>query len=377
MSLKKILLAAASSLLFLFFGLASGQDRNNTINNLKKKSDGATFDKLVTEFMQTHGIRGVSIAFAKDGKILFASGYGYSDVERKEKVTLKSRFRIASVSKPITSAAILMLVERGKLSLTDKVFGKQGIFKGKYLKEPNPNAELIEVRHLLKHVAAPEWVNKAKDPMFQYPNLNHNQLITRILSERKLKKKPGEKYAYSNFGYCILGRVIEKVSGRKYEDFVRKEIFSKYKLGSFEIGGDTLAERREKEVKYYSNGGWAYKMRVGRMDSHGGWIANALDLVKFAQRVDGFSQPKDILKSGTIALMKTGSKANKRYGMGWAINFVKNSWHMGALPGTSAVLVNTSNGMTWCVLTNSRGMGDGYFNELDRLTWRIVKKIEL
>ena len=315
----------------------------------------------------------------KAARYYLLSGYGYANIEKKERVTINHRFRIASVSKPITSAAILKLVESGKLSLTDRVFGKNGIFKGKYLKKKSgTNIELIEIRHLLKHTSAPEWRNNGRDPMFKYPKLGHDDLIRRILSERKIKNIPGAKYAYSNFGYCILGRVIERVSGQNYAKFVKNNVLSKFDSRSFKIGGDTRLDKAAREVTYYSGSGdWAYKMPVGRMDSHGGWISNAKGLVEFAHRVDGFSTPEDILQSQTVMIMKAGSKANKRYAMGWGVNFVKNSWHMGALPGTSSILVNTSNGMTWSVLTNGRSESKDYFADLDQLMWSIVKEIEL
>ncbi len=377
-SMKKHYLIAAICFLFLFSGIAFGQNKNPVVNNLKNKSDRAIFDNLVAEFMQKHEIPGVSIAFAKGGKILFASGYGFANVEQMESVTLNHRFRIASLSKPITSAAILKLVEQGKLSLTDRVFGKKGIFEGKYLKTKNAKARLIEVRHLLKHVAAAEWVNNSNDPMFQYPRLDHDKLIERILLERKLKKKPGKKYRYSNFGYSILGRIIERKSGLSYEEFVKKEIFATFETKSFTIGADKRAEKAYQEVTYYSKrGDSAYKIPLKRMDSHGGWVANAVDLVRFALSVDGMPDPKDILSAEMIKTMKTGSRVNKRYAMGWGINFLKNTWHIGGLPGTSSILVNTSNGMTWCVLANARGKDDSvYFKDLDRLIWRIVAKIE-
>lgn len=166
--------------------------------------------------MQKYDIIGASVALAEDGKMLYASGYGFADKEKKETVNINHRFRIASISKPITAVAVLKLIEQGKLSLDDKVFGKNGIFKGKYLKKSDANIEAIEIRHLLQHTAAPEWSNQGNtpDPMFVHLNLSQEELIRRTFSERELKKTPGTEYAYSNFGYMVLGRVIEKVSGK-------------------------------------------------------------------------------------------------------------------------------------------------------------------
>src|SRR5439155_339277 len=116
------------------------------------------------------------------------------------------------------------------------------------------------------------WPNYKGDPMFAYPKYNHHKLIAWALKNCPLKNKPGTQFAYSNFGYCILGRAIEKISGKSYEKFVRENIFKKCGIQNMQLAGNTLAERARNEVVYYDQQGEnPYGMNVRRMDSHGGW----------------------------------------------------------------------------------------------------------
>jgi CubicO group peptidase (beta-lactamase class C family) len=105
------------------------------------------------------------------------------------------------------------------------------------------------------------------------------------------------EYLHSNFGYCVLGRVIEKLTGRTYEAAVRERVLRPCGISSMRISGNTLAERAGREVVYYDQDGEdPYRMNVRRMDSHGGWLATPTDLVRFLVRVDGFPTKPDILK---------------------------------------------------------------------------------
>ena len=127
--------------------------------------------------------------------------------------------------------------------------------------------------------------------MFSNPALNHAQLITLTLKNLPLDYPPGEHYAYSNLGYCVLGRIIEKITGRPYADYVRAAVLSRCGVTDMTIAGNTLAQRQPGEVKYYGQGDNPYGFNITRMDSHGGWIARPTDYVQFVMHVDGFAKP--------------------------------------------------------------------------------------
>ncbi|MFC6997502.1 serine hydrolase domain-containing protein [Rufibacter roseus] len=330
-------------------------------------------DSAVHAFMRKHNVPGVSIAITKDGRLVHVKGYGYADVEAREPVTPSSLFRIASISKPITGIAFVKLAEEGKISLDAKVFGTGGILGTTYGTKPySKGITDITVRQLLNHTSG-GWVNDNNDPMFTNPTMTADELITWTLDNRPLDNTPGTAYAYSNFGYSILGRIIEKVTGQTYEQYVQTEILKPLGITSMQVGGNTLADRKPNEVKYYGQqGGQPYIYNITRMDAHGGWLANATDLVKLTAFVDGFASKPDVLKPESIEQMTTASTVNPRYALGWMVNERNSWWHTGSLPGTFTMLARTSGGFSWAILTNTRTTNPDFGKDIDRLVWTAI-----
>ncbi len=335
-------------------------------------------DQLVSQFMKDYSVPGLSFALAKDGKLVLAKTYGFADTDNKEQVAPRHRFRIASVSKPITSIAIMKLVEQNKLKLSDKVFGIGAILGTEYGKTPySSNVDKITVQHLLEHTSG-GWGNKSNDPMFSNSSLNQKELISWTLNNRLLENIPGQVSDYSNFGYCVLGRIIEKKSGQKYDSFVKNQILSPLSIQTMDIAGDTKDDRKSNEVIYYGQEGEnPYGMKVARMDSHGGWIARPIDLVRLLVRVDKFPSKPDILSNSILDIMYTTSSANAGYAKGWAVNKVPNYWHNGSLPGNQSYLVRTNSGFCWAILVNTRSKKDNFDGSLDKLMWNIISKIDI
>ena len=251
-------------------------------------------EKVVRE----HHVPGAALAVARNGRIVYARGYGYADRDKKEPVEPNSLFRIASVTKPFTAVAVLQLVEKGKLHLNDKVFHVLE------LKEPiGPNIKFderwkqITILELLQHRGG--WDrDKSFDPMFRSPAIckemnvkppADQEAIIHYMLRRPLDFDPGERYAYSNFGYCLLGRVIEKVSKKRYEAYVKEKVLAPLGIERMHQGRTLANERAKGEVRYYDGEGIAIMgphigMRepepygcwcLESMDSHGGWIASA------------------------------------------------------------------------------------------------------
>jgi CubicO group peptidase (beta-lactamase class C family) len=254
------------------------------------------------------------------------------------------------------------------------VFGDGGILGNEYGIPPaNTNIPNITVHQLLQHTGG-GWTNDSHDPMFTNPALTQAQVIANTLQKEGLVNEPGKAYAYSNFGYCVLGRIIEKISGMRYEDYVKNNILSKAGISNMRIGGNRLADKQPGEVVYYGQDKEdPYRYNISRMDSHGGWIASASDLLQFVFLVDGFATKADILQPASIQIMTTGSTANQRYACGWAVNSANNWWHTGSLPGTATELVRASNGFSWAILANSRSKDTNFVGEMDRLIWYAVR----
>lgn len=334
--------------------------------------EAADIGALCRKFMADFSVPGLSVAFAHRGKLVFQAAYGFADEGSQEKLTTDHTFRIASVSKPLTSVAIFNLIEQGKLKADAKVFGPDGLLAGRSIKKLPPRVGEVTVHHLLTHTAG-GWGNDRDDPMFQHPELGHAELIARTLRDRPLQNDPGTFYAYSNFGYCVLGRIIETLTGKPYDQYVQQAVLDRCDIHTMKIAGNTLAERATGEVVYHGDGGEnPYGMNVRRMDAHGGWIARPEDLVKFLVHADGLVEPSDLLREATFKEMLQGTKANAGYASGWSINAVPNHWHHGSLPGTATVAVTTASRMCWAGFTNARSKD--IFPALDRLMWEITKR---
>jgi CubicO group peptidase (beta-lactamase class C family) len=333
----------------------------------------AAMDEMAKRFMEEHHVPGMSVALACHGQIVYQKGFGFADTAAGEKVTPSHLFRIASVSKPVTSVAIFSLIEQGRLKLDDFVFGSKGVLKFDYGESCPDLAQKITIFHLLTHTCG-GWQNDNSDPMFRHREMDHKELIASTLREQPLKNEPGQRYAYSNFGYCILGRVVEKLSGQSYAEYVRGNVLAKCGVDAMRLAGNTLENRAKGEVVYYGQDGEnPYTMNVARMDSHGGWLGSPTDLVRFAMHVDGFDTTPNILSAPSVKTMTTGSPASAQYACGWSVNSAPNWWHGGSLPGTTTLLVRTASGLCWAAFLNTRANGTGA--GIDRLMWKMAQAV--
>ncbi|MFZ1427407.1 MAG: serine hydrolase domain-containing protein [Geminicoccaceae bacterium] len=328
---------------------------------------------LATGFMTRWGVPGMQVAIARADAIAYNAAFGLADAAKATPLTTANLFRIASLSKPITSVAIYKLIEAGKLTLGSRVFGPGALLGTRYGSKPYPAAlRSVTVAHLLTHTAG-GWPNDAADPMFLFPSMTIQDLISWTLDNRPLTNVPGTSYAYSNFGYAVLGRVIETLSGKGYGSYVTSTVLKPCGISAMKLAGNTLADRLPGEVRYKGQFGEnPYNMNVRRMDAHGGWTASAADLVRFLVRVDNFPQAKDILKAASLASMTLPTSANPNYAKGWEVNVFNNWWHSGSLPGTTTFMARISSNFCWAALTNSRVPGSNMNLELDQLMWTIA-----
>jgi N-acyl-D-amino-acid deacylase len=357
----------------------------------------APFDRLMIGFLQEHKLPGAALAVAKDGRLVYSRGFGFADREAREPVHPGSLFRIASVSKPLTAVAVLRLVEQGKLRLNDRVF------EVLHLEEPRGRKVKFDERwkhvtilHLLHHAGG--WDrDRSFDPMFVSPDIVAELKvpaparpgdIIQYMLRRPLEFDPGSKYVYSNFGYCLLGRVIEKVSGQGYEDYVRNEVLAPLGAAHVRLGKTLLSERAKGEVKYYvrnnATGPAIMGPNLGKpapvpygtwciesMDAHGAWISSAEDLVRFASAFDDPAACKVLGEksiqrmfappAGPLGHKKNGKPKEYYYACGWEVRRVGpgqvNIFHSGLLDGSSTLLVRRHDGLTWAVLFNAHEAG--------------------
>ena len=151
---------------------------------------------------------------------------------------------------PPDSAGIFTLFEAGKLQLDKRVFGPDSILGDDYPWSADGSDQRITIEHLLTHTTG-GWANDARDPMGLNKEMNHRDLITWTLEHMPLAVAPGTSFVYSNFGYCVLGRVIEKLTGQTYEQYIRENILKRCGIIDMQIAGNRSTDRAINEVKYY------------------------------------------------------------------------------------------------------------------------------
>ena len=225
---------------------------------------------VINSFMKKWSIQGASVAIARDGKLLYARGFGYADTAAGIETQPYSKFRIASVSKLVTAVAIMKLREEGKLSLDDRVFGPEGILNDSCYSAPkDKRAYNITIAHLMSHEGG--WSQRYGDQMFM-PHQVASQMkcelpvdtrtIVRFALSKRLHFAPGTGRSYSNLGYSILGLVIEKASGLPYEEYCRTAIFEP--LGIYDIvPAKNLPDQKAPfEVTYYEPAGMPMRPSV-------------------------------------------------------------------------------------------------------------------
>ncbi len=389
----KIFLIPIFSLIFFFFEIAISFSSRNTEDVLSSEDNisfalklsnfdsdfesTASIDILIKSFLVRNNIKGASVAITKNENLVYAKGFGIANKETGDTVQPGHLFRIASISKLITAVAILKLYENGELSLDSSVFGQNGILNDpKFLTFIDPRIKDITVKQLLNHTAG--WSKSKGDPLFNSLYVVHKMhkkapadldiLIEYALSQ-KLGYTPGTHYEYSNFGYVVLGKIIEKVSKMSYEDYVNMKILKPLDIKDMHIGRSLYHEKFPNEVMYFEpagsprclafNGsGQMVPMTYGGnnislLGAAGGWIASAPELIKLICAIDGKSEQPDILLPETIKMMTDPDVSGKGL-FGWRGTDKHGTWwRTGTLAGSTGLIVRQENNINWVILLNS------------------------
>jgi CubicO group peptidase (beta-lactamase class C family) len=345
-------------------------------NAVTESKEFAGMERIINSFMHSWEIAGASIVVAKDGKLVFARGFGLADKSKNINTQPYNKFRIASISKLVTAVAIMKLQEEGRLSVTDKVFGPDGILNDTLYSEPKDKRVYnITVGHLLSHEGG--WTTRWGDQMF-IPFVVAEQMgvvppvdtktIVRFALNKNLHFTPGTGRSYSNLGYAILGLVIEKVTGISYYEYCKKEILEPLGIYDMTLARNLPDKKAPFEVTYYEPGDAILKPSIygsGEMvpASYGGndieslggagaWLATAPDLMKLLLAVDGFDSKKDILNDESIKFMTDNN--NSYAPIGWKTTVYDGTWwRTGSFPGSAGMMKRQPDGIAWVVLLNS------------------------
>ena len=337
-------------------------------------------DSKVREVMHGLKIPGASITVAKNGAILYQRGFGWADRSAGQPVQPETTFRIASVSKAMTAVGVLRAFESDLPAVLDRtVFGPGGLLTGpRYSQVKDPRVLKVTLRDLLQHTSG--WDASVYEPQYEVVDIARAMnvsapagaatLIEYMLKSRELQIEPGTRAIYSNFGYNVLGRVLEQRTGLPYDQAMHQLVFGPAGARTPFIGGDLLSQRKRSESIYYDDPRWpdvpsqtgtgsgpaSYNgFHLQAMDSHGGWVMTSADMVRFADAVDGRSGVPALLSPATVQRMITRDPKvpDTGFGLGWGLSPA--GWsHGGALTtGTHSQLERRDDGITWAVVYNS------------------------
>ncbi len=311
-------------------------------------------DEIVLSRMKERNIPGAAVAVVKQGKVLKLKGYGLASLEFGVPVTTETVFEIGSVSKQITAAGIMLLVEDGKVDLDEKI--------SKYLPDTPESWKDITVRHLLTHTSG----------IKSYTSLTGFELARRVTIEGFIKQlapyplefTPGDKSAYSNSGYNLLAYIIQTQSGQTYIDFLRGRIFRP-------LGMSKTTDRDPQFIVPLRANGyeWSGDHYSGRDASltdlmgAGSIVSTVGDMVKWNAALSGnrFLKPESKAAIWTQFTFNNGEKSV--YGFGWRISEIRGHkliGHTGQTAGFGAANFRyPASDVTITVLTNQGGSGTG------------------
>ena len=277
-----------------------------------QESDLAVYaDKLLAEAYPA-GEPGAAALIVKDGKTVLRKGYGLANLELGVPIQPDMVFEIGSVTKQFTAASILLLAERGLLSVDDEIT--------KHLPDYPTHGQKITIDHLLTHTSGipsytglPEWMPRVRE------DLKVEQLVA-MFKDKPLEFAPGERWAYNNSAYILLGAIIEKVSGRTYEDFVEQEIFKPLGMtrSSYGHNDEVVPGRVDGYDKMEDGYRRSRYLSMTQPYSAGSLLSTVDDLARWSDALWGGKvlKPESLQRMLTPAKLTSGLSTRYAYGLG-------------------------------------------------------------
>ncbi len=309
-------------------GFANARDATDRVDGYLRHRSGPSFSGVVL--------------IARHGNIVFERGYGLADADLGVKNEPGLRFGIGSLTKPITAAAVMRFVERGRLRLSDPIC--------LWVVPCPPAWRVVTLEHLLSHTSG------IPDLLDQRPAVadgSPRALVEAIVAQHRqdaLRSRPGERYAYSDFGYFLLGDMLEVATGQPWESVLRQEVFVPAGMGDTEYDDPRRVMRRR--VRGYTRS--AGTLQVVQRRDHatygaGGLLSTARDLLRF----DVALSRGALVSQATLRDIRRPRRDN--YGLGWQVTTAFGRLqrnHTGVTSGFSSHLAHYDDGITVIVLSN-------------------------
>ena len=349
----------------------------------------AGLDRKMNAYLRRWQIKGASLAITRNDSLVYAKGYGWADEEKKVEMGPGHILRMASVSKLITATGIMVLQDKGLLSIKDTVFGPSGILRDSLFTSviKDRNYDRITVEHLLRHQGG-----FYRDPLFSSRDVMNQMRLDcppckedffRLVLSRRLRFAPGTWQKYSNFGYLLLSEIIEEVSGKPYEQFIREDVLAPAGCYDMHIAGNYYEDRRENEVRYYThegdgkfiedysgNGQMVERCYGGNnvplLSGAGAWCGSPAEIARLVASIDGRPEVPDIISESSFKQMIEYFD-KETFSLGWNDTTPEKGWsRTGTLSGTSALVKHFPDGECWILITNTstyKGPGQARYTD--------------
>ena len=341
-----------SQIILAFFLLFS-------FNNFPQ-SKADKIDQLLRKYVEYNAFNGAALV-AENGKVIFKKGYGYANFEWDIPNAPDTKFRLGSITKQFTSMLIMQLVQEGKLRLDEKVSEVLSDY-------PKEQGEKITIHNLLTHTSGiPNYTDFPGYPTEIMKNTFSPLELVKLFENKPLEFKPGSKFSYSNSGYILLGYIIEKVTGKPYEEVLKENIFNP--LGMKNSGYDHNIEIIPKRAYGYNH----FALEVQNANyidmtvpfSAGALYSTVEDLYKWDQAL----YTNKILSKGNIKKLfgkYIPAFGGMYYGYGWAVTKISNGHgdsvnvvaHGGAVNGFNSLIERFTDDKNLIVLLNNTGATD-------------------
>ncbi len=344
------------------------------------------FENQFATFLRMWKIPGAAVAIIQNGRLTYARGFGYADLRTQQKVMPDSLFRIASLSKTFTAATILRLVQNGQLNLNTPLLSILNDVPPLPGSKINPRAATITIKNLLQMSSG--WAGGARsDIMFgPWSAVTKQKLgevpascyqVLRLMESQAPRFRPGSSYDYSNLDYCVLGLVVDKITGQPYdyqgyEHYVQQNLLQPLMISNMAIGNTELSGRLPDEVVYYNDESllspdeilnsfylpYSSHQILHKNFANGGWLASAVDLAKFVQGIFN----GQVINSKMLAIMTSRPsfrKANAMvyYTMGMIVKKIRGQTYYvftGSFTGSNGMIVRRPDGTIIAVVFNTR-----------------------
>ncbi len=350
---------------FLFFEQHIGLPPDTAVLYPGKTADevNARTDSLVTEFYHENSLQvdalfnkfiprrhpGAAVAIIQDGHILHQNGYGVSDLRTRNKIDSRTCFLLASVTKQFTAMTIMMLVEEGKLSYEDTL--------PEFFQNIPRSWNKITVKHLLTHTSGlPDrfWLIGYAEGYL------NRDIFDRLVKHRQLDFTPGRRFKYSNSGYNVLAMIVEKVSGKRFGDFLQERIFDPLEMNNTVLYDETEPEIPNRAIAYRPTRRGYYRSNDFLLYTSGasGIFSCVEDMFKWDQAL---YEERLVSKETLYGAFTAQVKAYRRefYGYGWWLTKENESgavYHTGTLGGISNIFFRIPDKQFSVIILSNRSL---------------------